>query len=176
MGTDMMRGLAGLILGFALGAAAHADDTSPIVGVLAPDNGGVAFHAASGWQPTDQALRVLDDAGRPLCCLRVGQAQNRQSDLQSGDAERGARYGIRADGKLARRLAEGPILAPVLSSGIRVGQTSGEQTHLNKHGRHWRLERCVTQEGQRLTISSAKQTGKTVYYFPLGYDVEPTCR
>lgn len=172
----MMRGLAGLVLGIALGAAAHADDASPIVGLLAPDNGGVAFHAAPGWQPSDQPLRVLDDAGRPLCCLRIGQAQSGKSDLQSGDAGRGGRYGVRTDGKLASRLAEGPILAPVLRSGVKVGQTNGEQTRLKEHDRNWTLERCVTQEGLRLTVSSTRQADKTAFYFPLGYDVEPSCR
>lgn len=172
----MMRWLTALALGIVLGAAAHADDSSPMVGVLAPEHSGVAFHATPGWQPTDQRLRVLDEAGRPLCCLRVGHALPQPSDLRSGDADRGARYGVTTDGKLARRLTEGPLLAPILRSGVKVGQTDSERTQLKTQGRHWTLERCVTQEGLRLTISSTGQPDKTVHYFPLGYDVEPTCR
>jgi len=143
---------------------------------LAPEGGGAAFHAVRGWQPTKQRLRVLDDAGRPLCCLRVGKALTAPSNLRTGDIARGARYSVTTDGKLARRLAEGPLLAPVLRGGVKVGHTHGERTRLRKHGRHWTLARCVTQEGLRLTISPAGHSGKTVFYFPLGYDVEPTCR
>ena len=172
----MKRWLAGLAFGVVLGAAAQADEMSPMVGILAPEGGGVAFHAVRGWQPTEQPLRVLDDAGRPLCCLRVGRALTAPSDLQIGDAGRGARYAVTTEGKLAQRVTKGPILAPVLLSGVKVGRTGREQTHLQTQGGNWMLERCATQEGLRLTISSAGQSGKTVYYFPLGYDVEPTCR
>lgn len=147
-----------------------------MVGILAPEGGGVAFHAVRGWQPTEQPLRVLDEAGRPLCCLRVGHALTAPSDLRVDDAGRGARYAVTTEGKLAQRLTEGPILAPVLYGGVKVGKTDSEQSHLKAHGRSWMLERCVTQEGLRLTISSAEQSGKMVNYFPLGYDVEPTCR
>ena len=172
----MMRRFAGVAFGIVLSATAHADDMSPIAGLLAPQDGSVALHATHGWQATERRLRVLDDAGRPLCCLRVGQALTTPSDLRADDAERGGRYAVKADGKLARRLVQGPILAPVLDSEVKVGETDGAQTQLNKHGRRWTLERCLTQEGLRLTISSPGQPGKAVYDFPLGYDVEPTCR
>lgn len=180
MGTDMMRWLASLVLEIALSAAAHAAHPSPMVGVLAPEDGSVAFHAVRGWQPTERPLRVLDEAGRPLCCLRVGHALTAPSNLRVDDMGRGARYAVKTEGKLARRLTKRPILAPVLAPvlrrGVTVGKTDSKRTHLRNHGRRWTLERCLTSEGERLTTLSTEPFSKTVYYFPLGYDVKPTCR
>jgi hypothetical protein len=177
MGTEMTRLFVGLFVAASFNTLAGADTPSPLAGILAPDAAGTVFHAALGWQPGSARLRVLDDAGRPLCCLRVAPAPLAEpSDLQSGDAGRGARHAVTAEGPLARRLAEGPLLAPVLQDGVKVVQGDSDRTRLKKRGQRWSLERCVTQEGLRLTISSTTEPGATTFYFPLGYDVEPTCR
>lgn len=177
MGTDMMRLLVYLVLGVTLGTTAHADTPSPLEGLLAPDTAGVVFHAAPGSQPANQRLRALDEAGRPLCCLRVEvETMPQPSDLRSGDSPRGARYGVTVEGALARLVAEGPVLAPVLRSGVKVTRVGSEHTRLKKDGQRWLLDKCLTQEGLRLTISPVGQADKAVLYFPLGYDVEPTCR
>lgn len=168
--------LGSLVVGIAFSGMAHAAHPSPMVGVLAPEDGSVAFHAVRGWQPTERPLHVLDEAGRPLCCLRVGHALTAPSNLRVDDIGRGARYAVKTEGKLARRLTNRPILAPVLRRGATVGKTDSKRTHLRSHDRRWTLERCLTSEGVRLTILSTEPFSKTVYYFPLGYDVKPTCR
>jgi hypothetical protein len=177
MGIEMTRLLAGLAIAISVSAAACAADSFPMAGVLAPGLTGPVFHATTGWHPGNARLRALDEAGRPLCCLRVNPRPLAEaSDLRSGDAERGTRHDVTAEGMLARRLVEGPLLAPVLQSGVKVMRSDSEHSGLKKSDRHWTLDRCVTQEGLRLTIASPDQPGKTVFYFPLGYDVEPTCR
>lgn len=163
--------------GTASRTAALAADSSPIAGVLAPGPAGAVFHATAGWHPANGPLRALDEAGRLLCCLRVNpRPLGEASDLRSGDAERGTRHDVTADGMLARRLSQGPLLAPVLQDGVKVVRTGSERSQLKEGNRPWTLDRCVTQEGLRLTISSPAQPDKAVFYFPLGYDVEPTCR
>jgi hypothetical protein len=58
---------------------------------------------------------------------------------------------------------------------IEAAQPGRGATRLKQHGKQWLLERCMTQEGLRLTLTSAAEANPMTFYLPLGYDVEPTC-
>jgi hypothetical protein len=89
----------------------------------------VVFQATPGWQLGNSRLRALDEVGRSLRCLRVNpDALAELSDLRSGDAGRGTRHGVTAEDRLAVRLTEGPLLAPVPDGGVRVVRADSEPT------------------------------------------------
>jgi hypothetical protein len=152
-------------------------DVVPVVGMLAPTAGREVFHSMPGWRVTNARLRVLDPIGRTLCCLRVIPVPlPGESALEAGTARGGSRHAVVVEGAVARRLARGPLLAPVLNVGVRSLRVGPDGVRLGARTARWQLQQCSTPTGTRLTLTSPGSAVATNLFIPFGGGAEPACQ